>query len=107
MTTFYEFALPRDAFLCWGVWYGTEILAVQAKWITRAILWSHIILICRIVKFNFFQRPSDLLYLPLIPLFGWIHSVTIKIWALGTLNEVSNTSPHYILVNPLSKRKGR
>ncbi|KAF2100326.1 hypothetical protein NA57DRAFT_73937 [Rhizodiscina lignyota] len=89
LTTFTEFALPRDAFLCWGVAYGTENLNSPAKWAVRALLWLHILLICRIVKFNIFRYPSDLLYLPLIPIFGWIHSVTIKIWALSTLNETS------------------
>lgn len=89
-TSFTDFAMLRDALMCWGIYYITECLSEHLKWAVRACLWFHVLIFGRIVKFDLLRNPSDLVYLPLIPLFGWIHSITIKPWALFTLNEVSS-----------------
>jgi len=71
--------------LCWLWWRVSAFY--QTDWAIDTLVYLWIILLCRIVKYiGHFQRyPGDLIYMPLIPIFGWYHSIGIKLHALFTL----------------------
>lgn len=89
LTTFVDLALPRDLWFLFAVWIGTcHYLGETERVIARGILFAWITLLSKIVKFDWWRRPEDLRYVLLVPLFGWYHSIRIKLHALWSLSEV-------------------
>lgn len=71
------------------MYYVTDVLEDQwLKATVRALLWFYVLAFVKIVKFDFHRRPGDLKYVPAMILWGWVHSVIIKVWALFTINQV-------------------
>jgi len=70
-TTVTSWSLIYDVVLCWLWWHVTSDL--RGIW--------------RLVKYteHFKRYPADLIYVPLIPLFGYYHSIWIKLHAMLTL----------------------
>jgi hypothetical protein len=48
----------------------------------------------KVVKFvNYYdRRPQDIYLIPVSIMFGYVHSLVIKLWAVMTLNEVSSNA---------------
>ena len=91
LTTITSWALPRDTLLI-VLWCNiTSHFELNTKIIARVVMISWIVFFCRIVKYfvHFFRYPSDLVYAPLIPIFGYYHCVFIKAWAMVSTNVVS------------------
>lgn len=65
---------------------------MQAEWrvMARITAYLWIVLFCRLVKYteHFRRYPGDVVYAPLIPLFGYYHSIWIKLHAMLTLQVV-------------------
>lgn len=60
------------------------------------LLW--VLVVSRAIKYieHFARYPEDLIYVPLLPLFGYLHSICIKTYAMFTLYEV-RTHPFPVL----------
>jgi hypothetical protein len=86
--------------LCWLWWRVSAVY--QTSWIVDSLVYLWIVLLCRIIKYiGHFQRyPGDLIYMPLIPIFGWYHSMGIKLHALFTLQVVCTKRLRTFNVNP-------
>ena len=71
--------------------------------IARIVVYLWIFLFCRLIKYteHFCRYPADLAYVPLIPLFGYYHSIWIKLNAMLTLQvvRIANTAGTYFLAD--------
>ena len=91
MTTLTSWSLASDMLRIRLCWYLTEGLALQTRSIIRIIVVLWVVLLCRLPKYigHFKRYPTDLKWLLLIPIVGYIHSCIIKPYALFTLKVVS------------------
>jgi hypothetical protein len=73
--------------LGWLWWHVTADLQPAPRLIARIVVYLWIFLCCRLIKYteHFCRFPADLAYVPLIPLFGYYHSLWIKLHAMLTL----------------------
>ncbi|KAI1193229.1 polysaccharide synthase [Nemania serpens] len=88
--TFTSLAFVVDPLLLLSLWWGTEGWDMNARW---QLFWSQFIFMfafTKVVKLIglFRRQPSDIKYLPVSILFGYLHGL-IKLYALVTLNMTS------------------
>jgi len=71
----------------WSSWIFTLDFNTGPKIASRTILYFWIVLGCRLVKYieHFARYPGDAIYVPIIPLFGYYHSIFIKLRAMFSL----------------------
>jgi hypothetical protein len=95
LTTLVSWSLVYDVLLVWSWWTVTSDLKPSPKLVVRAVMLFWIVFGCRLVKYleHFARHPADLVYIPVIPLFGYYHSVFIKLRAMFSLQVVSQTVP--------------
>jgi hypothetical protein len=91
MTTLTSWSLPSDMLRIRLCWYLTEGLALQTRSVIRIVVVLWVVLLCRLPKYigHFTRYPTDLKWLLLIPIVGYVHSCIIKPYALFTLKVVS------------------
>jgi len=81
--------LAYDCVLAWLWWQVTsELVPVGLpRQAAVAIVYLWIFLVCRLVKYgeHFLRYPADIIYAPLVPLFGYFHASFIKLHAMVTL----------------------
>ncbi|KAF2666871.1 putative polysaccharide synthase Cps1, partial [Microthyrium microscopicum] len=99
-TTLTSWSLPYDLTLAWLWWFVTLEMEPSSRLIARVVAYLWIFLFCRLVKYleHFVRYPADLIYIPLIPFFGYFHSICIKAYAFFTLNVVSNIHLFFLLI---------
>jgi hypothetical protein len=90
-TTVTSWSLAYDVVLSWLWWHVTADLRPERRLIARVLVYLWIFLLCRLIKYteHFRRFPSDLVYVPLIPLFGYYHSIWIKMHAMLTLQATT------------------
>jgi hypothetical protein len=95
LTTITSWSLIYDLGLAWLWWLVTSEWEQQPRLVARTGMYLWIFILCRLIKYveHFVRYPSDLVYVPLVPLFGYFHSVCIKLYAAFTLNVVSTNRP--------------
>jgi len=86
-TTLTSWSLAYDVLLCWMWWHITADLHSHWRLLARTSVYLWIFLLCRLIKYteHFCRFPADLVYVPLIPVFGYFHSICIKLHAMFTL----------------------
>ena len=91
-TTVTSWSLAYDVVLSWLWWRATSDLQADWRLIARVSVYLWIFLGCRLIKYteHFLRFPVDLIYIPLIPLFGYFHSICVKLHAMLTLQVVSD-----------------
>jgi hypothetical protein len=89
-TTVTSWSLAYDVVLGWLWWHVTADLQPNWRLIARIVGYLWIFLFCRLIKYteHFCRYPADLVYVPLIPIFGYYHSIWIKLHAMLTLQVV-------------------
>jgi hypothetical protein len=94
LTTLLSWSLVYDVHLVRSSWIITSDFNTSLKIASRTILYFWIVLGCRLVKYmeHFTRHPNDVIYMPIIPLFGYYHSVFIKLRAMFSLQVVSQKS---------------
>ncbi|KAI1743410.1 glycosyltransferase family 2 protein [Xylaria scruposa] len=90
IATFTSLAFVVDPLLLLSLWWGTEGWDKDTR---QQLFWSQFIFIfayTKVVKLIglFRRQPSDILFLPISILFGYLHGL-IKLYALFTLNMTS------------------
>jgi len=77
--------------MLWLFWQVTATLQHNLQLPARAAFFVWVVFLSRVVKYleHFTRYPEDLKYICLIPLFGYFHSIFIKIYAMVTLHIVS------------------
>jgi hypothetical protein len=93
-TTLTSWSLAYDILLCWMWWHITADLHSHWRLLARTSVYLWIFLLCRLIKYteHFCRFPADLVYMPLILVFGYFHSICIKLHAMFTLQVVSTSS---------------
>jgi hypothetical protein len=101
LTTITSWSLFYDLGLAYVWWLATSDMSQQPRLAARTLMYLWIFIVCRLIKYveHFVRYPSDLVYVPLVPLFGYFHSVCIKAYAAVTLNVVS-TYPYLRCPSP-------
>jgi hypothetical protein len=89
-TTLTHWSFAADAAMLWSFWEVSTNWAPQIQNLSRGLCVLWVVLLCRIVKYfkHFSRYPQDLKYLPVIPLFGYYHSLFIKSYAMITMHVV-------------------
>jgi len=89
-TTITDWALIIDPLLIWMLWRVTADWSSDTRWAARAAFLVWMWFLSRVVKYlqHFARYPQDLIYIPVITLFGYYHSI-IKFKALCTLHETA------------------
>jgi hypothetical protein len=80
--------------MLWLFWQVTSGLQPDIQQIVRPVFLVWVVFVCRIVKYmdHFLRHPEDLKYILLIPLFGYFHSCSIKMYAMLTMHVVSTAN---------------
>jgi hypothetical protein len=93
-TTVTSWSVVLDALLVWLWWQATSQMHGPKRDLCRVLVYLWVVVFCRIVKYleHFARYPQDVVYVPLVPLFGYYHSCVIKLHALFTLQAVSTPS---------------
>ncbi|KIW08942.1 hypothetical protein, variant 1 [Verruconis gallopava] len=101
-TTLTSWSLPYDASMLWLFWQVTSTMQHDTQRIVRILFLFWVVLICRVVKYmgHFARYPEDLKYIMLIPLFGYFHSCSIKLYAMLTMHVVSSPRRAHSLPRP-------
>jgi len=86
--TLTSWAFVYDFTMLYLVWHLTASLRPEARQIVRIICLVWIVFISRLVKYieHFSRFPQDVKYIFLIPLFGYFHSLVIKVYAMVTMH---------------------
>jgi hypothetical protein len=82
-------------------WQVTAGLSSEVQQITTAVWFVWVVFISRLVKYfeHFSRFPGDIfIFIFLIPLFGYFHSLVIKVYAGITMGVVS--CPNRVLRDP-------
>lgn len=107
-TTITSWSLFYDLGLAWLWWVVTSEWVQPTQLAVRAAMYLWIFVLCRLIKYveHFVRYPCDLVYVPLVPLFGYFHSLCIKAYAAITLNVVScPVLSHRIILSHITHSK--
>lgn len=80
-----------DALMLFLFFDATEGLPSDYRTLAHGVWIIWVLIVSRAIKYveHFSRYPEDLIYIPLLPLFGYAHSICIKTYAMFTLYEVS------------------
>jgi len=90
-TTLTNWSLVWDLLMLKFFWDTTASFESPTRFIAMAFWTVWVILLCRLVKYIglFSRHPEDLKWIPVIPLFGYCHSVWFKPGAMFTIGETA------------------
>ncbi|KAF1808347.1 hypothetical protein P152DRAFT_223581 [Eremomyces bilateralis CBS 781.70] len=88
-TTLTSWSPIYDLALSTSFWNMTAGISFGWQCCLRSIMCLWIFWGCRAVKYveHWKQYPEDLVYLPLLPFVGYLHTIIIKFWAMCTINR--------------------
>ncbi|KAF2429474.1 hypothetical protein EJ08DRAFT_650488 [Tothia fuscella] len=90
-TTLTHWSLAADICMLLSFWQISANWTAHTCGISRGLCFIWVVVLCRIIKYcrHFSRYPQDLLYLPIIPLFGYYHSCFIKTYAMITMHSTT------------------